>query len=354
MRTADALLVAILLLLFLMGQGRADSLDRLESGSLASSERLRMVVLGEALRSGLAPPGSSQALRRLMTRQGFYIREDRNPVTRAELWIAPLVTYDGNINGGVLKDTFQWSGYTFVVDPTYTARKGWVVGASGGLRTGIAWSEGKYLDLAVVTQAAWSPRYDIGRQDGVVSLCSRNHLTGWIFADFCQRAGTSWRQLDDTSYRETSAALVTVWPLSSGVHETTFRYSRYDNAGAGQNRLSFSIESVWDSISTRTGFTLGDPLEDKVAMRYTVNAGIGWMMWQRSFQVDVWHQKAEGGAFLGVPRKDHLNGISLAVDLHPDLSLRLEALQSHSSAFFANYDQVALNLRFEDLKRIFR
>lgn len=350
MRRARTGLFAALLLLLTAHPIAADAFDRMRIADLSGSERLRLRAHGQALSSHRLPPPSIARMRQDMTRQGYYFDGGPPILVARDIRAAPLIAWDGNINGGVLQDRFVLNGLVFEANPDYRARSGIVTGASAGALLRYAWGSGRLIELRSAAEIGWSAEHGIGRADLLLSVCSRNHLVGWSFLDLCATGQRYWRDLGQGSARQVSASVSHVVSAPESLHEIRLEYMRASTTGRDQDRIAVRVESVWDRALTEIALTLGEPLDDAVSLRYRFSAGVGWIAAERGWRLDLWTQRAEGGRFLGVPREDRARGIGLATDLRPGTSLRLGYLDSRSTAGIANYDQVTLDIRFASLR----
>ena len=344
-------LLSAAMLLLLGGQPiHADEVDRMQIAGLSGSERLRLRAYGQALTAGKLPSRALARMRQDMIRQGYYITKRQPELVARSVQVAPLLAWDGNINGGLLQDRFVLNGLTFEGDPDFIAKSGIVAGlsAAGLLRS--AWDTGRLVELQGATELGWSPGHSIGRADVMLSVCSRNHLQGWSFLDLCATGRHYWRELDQDSGWQVSAAFAQIAAAPNSLHEIKIEYLRASTAGAAQDRVALSVESAWRRALTEISATLGKPLDDTVSLRYRTEARVSWIAADHGWSLDVWTQHAEGGMFLGVPREDRARGIGLATDLRQNTSLRLAYMDSRSTAGIANYDQITLDIRFEKLR----
>lgn len=343
-------LVAALSPVFGPAPVRADEMDRMRLSVLAPSERLRLRAFGKALSAGLATRPAIDQLRRDMVRQGFYFDPGPPRLVAAELWAAPVLSWDGNINGGVLTDRFFFGGYVFEADPAFVAQPGVVLGAAAGGTARMAWASGRLIELQAGAELAWSPEHDIGRSDAALGLCSRNHLAGWTFLDLCANGQWSGRSLGDSSAGQTSLRLSTLADGADSLHEIALTYTRAETADDPQARIGLAVNSVWNHAVTEVSVTLGAPVAGETVLRRRLDAGIGWFWRGRPLRADLWYQVADGGTFLGTPRRDEGIGASLELQLRPGLTLRTGYARNRSTAGFADYDQVTLDVRFDRLR----
>lgn len=342
-------LAGLVLAAGLAGTAAADVAERMRTSTLAGSERLRLRAFGQALAAGQAPPAAVAQLRRDMVGQGFY-HAGRPAVVARQVWVAPVLAWDGNINGGVPRDSFWFGGLLFQADPAFRAQAGVVAGVAAGGTMRLGWAEGRVVDLTGRVELAWSPDHDIGRADAGLALCSLNHVAGWTFVDLCASASRSWRDLGITGGHQVSVALAQVVSTPGALHQLGLRYARADTPAGGQDRLTLSVESVHDRMVTDLAVTLGAAMPGTTALRQRVEARLAWHAAGRAWRADLSHQTAEGGLFLGAPRHDRGQGIGLSVAPRPGATLRLGYATTRSTAGFADHDQITLDLRLDGLR----
>lgn len=330
--------------------GAADEFDRARLAELSGSERLRLRAYGQALSNDTLPHSLLPLMRQRMVRQGYYVDRGQAALVAQETWVAPLLAWDVNINGGVLQDRFVWNGLMFEADQDYRAKVGIVAGASAGAILRYGWDTGRIIELQGGAELGWSPAHDIGRADLMLSVCSQNHLAGWSFLDLCAANHRSWRQLGSVSAGQVSAVYSRIIPASQSLHELGFGYIRAFADETSQNRMLLSAESVWNRTLTKLTITLGQAIDDSTALRNRIEAKVGWIGSNRGWVLDLWSQQAAGGLFLGAKRQDHAQGIGLTTDLLSGASIRIGYLDSRSSAGLANYEQMTLDIQFSQLR----
>ncbi|CAM5407942.1 hypothetical protein FALB51S_02301 [Frigidibacter albus] len=156
-------LAALLLAGLCAGPAVADETARVATSALVGSERLRLFAFGKALEAGALPPALVGRMKRDMIRQGFYHEPGQNPLTLLEGWAAPVLSYDGNINGGSYNDRLSVDGIIFETTPDYVAKAGILAGAGAGGEARLAWDSGRYIRAALRAETVWAPEHDIGR-----------------------------------------------------------------------------------------------------------------------------------------------------------------------------------------------
>lgn len=327
----------------------ADVADRARMAALASSERLRLRAFGQVLSASRAGPAETARLRAEMVRQGHYAQGPT--VVAREVWVAPLLAWDQNINGGVLQDRFWLNGLMFQANPAYVAKAGPVTGLMTGGSLRLAWDEGRTLELRGQTELGWSPRHDLARGDALLSVCSRNHVSGWTFLDLCARGQRSWRDLANRSAWQQSVGMAQVVAGADSLHEIGLTHIRTGGPDRStQDQLALSLQSVWNRATTDISLTLGRKVPGEIALDWRVDASVGWFGAGRGWVLGLWHQRADGCAFLGLPRKDSGSGITLSTRLRQGVDLRLGYATNRSTAAFADYSQITLDLRFQGLR----
>lgn len=328
----------------------ADPSDLAGVSGLAWSDAIRLRALGAAASENQLDPNLTRALQRELELQGYYSPPHRiTPIAR-QFWAMPLLAWDGNINGGLMKDRFDFNGLTFEADPTYRAKAGLVLGGGLGGMTRLAWDEGRWIDLQAQAEIGYSPKHHIARQDLWLQACSRNHLTGWSFLDLCASGNRSFRELGNDQGHRLEAEFRQVATSTNALHEFGIKLARVDSRSRDQNRIGFSVESLWDNSATRIAVTWGEEIPDATVLRQRIDLGIKSNLFDRNVGMDLWGQMADGSAFLGRFREDKTWGIGFSADLRPGIDLRLGYSDSRSTAAIADYQQLTLDLRFDPLK----
>ena len=328
----------------------ADAFDRARVSQIAPSERLRLFAFGKLLERGRALPGTVAALKQDMVRQGFYYAPGGERLIASQLWAEPVLSHDGNINGGTPKDSFSAGGFTFTADPSITAKSGVVVGVSGGGLARLAWAEGRFVEAAAAAETVWSPEHEIGRSSAQLRLCARNHLAGWSFLDLCQSGAVLERDLGRSHQRQTEATLSTLVESRGGYHELALGLARVETGTGNQEVLSLSLDTVWDRFATTAALSFSSPIPEETAQRLRLSGELHWLALDRRWSLGLWQQRADGGSFLGEAREDRATGVTLATDLRPGLRLEAGLVRNSSTVEFFDYDQVTLGASFSALR----
>ncbi|MCW1919627.1 hypothetical protein NX862_12760 [Rhodobacter sp. KR11] len=193
-------LLAVLALLAGLGPVQAETWP---AASLSSDRRLLAYALTRD-RPQDFPGGWQATVGALVAEAGL---SGRTFAPRVQL--APTLTWDASINGGIPSDTIQLGGLTFTVDPDSRAVAGLLPGLSLGVVQVTGLAPGRGLRA---TASVWGARSDglaVVRLAGEV--CGLADLGAWTFADLCLSHEETRREL---STAELSRASLTVTRLS--------------------------------------------------------------------------------------------------------------------------------------------
>ena len=350
MRCCPKNVLALLCWGLLAGTVQADTLDRARSAGLSGSERLRMFAYGKLLEKGNAPRAVIVQMKQTMVSQGFYYDPGGSRLIAAEAWVTPILSYDGNINGGVLQDSFTFNGFVFQADPAFHAKAGPVLGLSAGAAVRLAWANGRYVEGRALGEAVWSPDYRIGRSNAELALCSRNQVIGWTFLDLCHSGMAVKRELGTSVSQQTALALTRLYQSDSAYHELTAQFSQTQYEAWHQPSVTLSWDAVWDGAATRLSLTKAARVHGETALNNRITAAIKWPWGRRAMGLGLWYQRSDGGSFLGTQRKDEAAGISVSYEPHPGLTAQIAYMANQSSVSFFDYTQTSVNLRFDALR----
>ena len=341
---------AALLCLFAGSAAHADAMDRARIAAMAGSERMQMFAFGKWLDTGEAPRSAVLQMKQAMISEGFYYEPGTRRLIATEAWIAPVLSYDGNINGGVLQDSFILNGFVFEADPAFRAKAGVVLGFSGGGVARLALANGRYVEMRARGEAVWSPEHQIGRHSGELALCSRNHLAGWSFADLCQSVSATERELGASVSQETALSVTRLFQTAAAYHEISAELARSIYDTGDQPSVTLSWAAIWDHAATRLSLTRAAAIRGETALDYRIAADVQWLWQGRAIGLGLWHQRAAGGSFLGTPREDRATGLSLSYQFRPGMTAQIGYSVNQSSVDFFDYAQASVNMRFDALR----
>ncbi|MDO9524883.1 MAG: hypothetical protein Q7J57_05000 [Gemmobacter sp.] len=329
---------------------QADEQSLARIARISGSERLRLFADGKLLETGHASRSAVAQMKKGLETQGFYHDLGTPRVIATETWAAPIISYDGNINGGVLQDSFTFNGLVFEADPAFRAKGGVVMGLSAGGVVRLAWDNGRYVEGLVRAEGVWSPRHKVGRSTAELALCSRNHVTGWSFLDLCYNAAIIDRELGTSTAQDVSLSATQLFQTSAGYHELTAELSGAHYDTGRQTSVTLSWSAVWDGVATKLSLTHAAPIPGETALNSRIAADVKWLWSGRTMGLGLWHQRSGGGAFLGAPRADDATGVKLSYQLRQGLTAQVGYMTNQSSVDFFDYAQASVTFRFDNLR----
>ncbi|WP_128255803.1 hypothetical protein [Falsirhodobacter deserti] len=343
----------ILITIFLIGvapmAASGDELDRYET-SLGGSERLRLFALTNIFDRYAADPAVRDGLRTELARQGYYYDGTGSRVLRQDMWIAPILAFDGNINGGTLNDRFRFAGLEFHADPRIKAKPGWVGGASVGARTRFALGNGSLLDLQGEGKMSWSPRYDIGRSSAQISACLLNNLRGWTFLDLCHRLRENKRKLGRSTEASTSARLSSLGQVGNSYHEAWLQVERLSYGASEQGVAIVGLRSIFDRIMPYGSVSFAQSIPNEMAFRSRIELGVQLPRNGRIIDLFLWTQSADGDRFLGAVREDQTHGVGVSVQSTTGPRITVSFVRNSSTADFYDHSQLEAEIRLRDVR----
>lgn len=316
--------------------------------ALATSERLRLRVRGDAMTAAVLSEPGFRAFQRDMRLQGF----DGTGLTERRLSAAPLLAFDENINGGLMEDRLWLNGWLFVADPALKAKSGLVAGGTLGGSLRHAWSEGRSLSLSAVSELAWSPRHHIGRGDLMLRTCALNHLQGWSFLDLCATGQRSFRQHSTQSHLDLNLSLHQILATPLGYTDASLSLSSARPEGErAQTRITLGAGSLWSFGATDFALTLGRRVEGETRLRHRISAGVTLLPRGRPVTLDLAQEVSSDGSFAGIARHDRVTSARISAPLSAGISAGLGLVRARSTVSIASYDRVSFELRFHDWLR---
>lgn len=344
---------SLFLTFFLCGlsfTAQADMQKRFEIADFSGSERLRMFAYGKRLEMSDAPRSVILQMKQNMFSQGFYYEPGGSPLIAVQNWATPVLSYDGNINGGVRKDNFTFNGLVFEADPNFHAKSGFVIGLDAGAVARIAWANGRYVEGKFLSEVVWSPQHSIGRLSGEITLCSRNHVKEWTFIDLCHVGTSTSRELGASFSQETTFGVTELFPTENSFQELTAELSYTRSFGLKQPSITLAWGTIWDRAETKLTMTKAAPIQGESALKDRITATVNGLWKDKPIGIGLWFQRSDGGTFLGTQRVDEATGIRLSYQPSPGVTAQIGYASNHSSINFFDYSQISVNMRFETLR----
>lgn len=311
--------------------------------SLAGSERLAVYAL---TRPELGAEGLSQ---------GVSILQDMGilgePGVIADKWISfsPVLTYDGNLNGGFSSNTIIAGGLPFLVADEYVSVSGALVGlsANAGLRMNVATDTA--LDLRVSAMGGWAPKHDISKVQAGGEACLRRMVSSETFLHGCLDFIHAYYALGEVNRAGASLGVGHSFSSKMGFHDVTLEARRFEYLGGNgysHDMLSLrGVSALSGDFAVFAGGQIGASAGDNHVMRSKVEFGLATKIAGRSVSASLSAQRNAGGMFLGETRKDTAYGLRVSSRLVSDLTAT--AYYDVNKASHDFYDSKTLGISFE-------
>ena len=193
---------------------------------LVVSERLRTFALARGLATGGLDLGTALNLKQLLRRQGFYIDQPGWQRIATEQALYPQLSYVPNLNGGATQARLEFQDLTFYLRDDLLARGGMTVGASYDGLVRYGWDAGRYAEFRGQLGGLHAPGPDLTATRGMLSVCSRNHMSGWRFLDLCVSHSEDHRNLQDTVRDAAEVSFSKLFERGQTRHELNLSLSR--------------------------------------------------------------------------------------------------------------------------------
>lgn len=331
----------------------ADQAERIASSAASRSERLTLFSISKYL-DATRDPTILPLLDDVMRVQGFSLLAEDQPrgiVARA-ISFAPVLSYDGNINGGNVNDSFTVGpGLEFQGDPDDAAKAGVVIGAYVAPRVRAVLGRGRYIDARLGLYGVYAPEYQLTKTSIGAEVCLANHVEDWRFVDFC----LSGRQLDVDLGRSrdisATAAHTTLFQAGPADHELTLdaRYTRFDDYE--QPAFGVALRSSFGAFGATYGrFEFAPGVEGYLALENAVTLGLTRDILGRQVDMSLSRARYDGSQFFGDPRSDITWIASLGVELVAGFTAEARYVDNNSTVDFYDYDSFGLGLQYSGLE----
>jgi hypothetical protein len=324
-----------------------DSIPILRSSVNSGSERLALYSYTEYLKSNQSL-GALNAVNTQMQRLAFPIlggQQLQTGVISRQGRAAPVLSYDDNINGGSRNASFELGGFVFEGSPETIAKESVVVGAEVGGTLRYAYGRGRFVDVSGGLSAVYSPEHDLSKYTASVSVCSKNHVQGWTFVDFCVGAGGQSTDLSDSINYTASTAVTQLFSFGGYDHEATGSleqnyFEDYDQAQFGAALTT----SLGTPGSVTVGFEVGEDVDDTLHLNNRLYASYNTSAFQRPVSFQIERGLYDGGTFFGQDRVDETLTLSLRTRVSEQITIGVTARQNNSSVDFYDYETIGFSL----------
>lgn len=264
---------------------------------------------------------------------------------------SPVLTYDGNINGGSTGDSILAGGFRFEVGEEFRAVSGILVGGSvnAGMRVNLA--ERTALELDLGAMAAWAPQHDMTKNSVRASACVRHmlpdnatHLRGCVDGSYLSY------ELGETRKAGIEAGVSRAFASTSAFHEVsaTGRIERSFGLG-GDDQLIMSgqyIGAFGNGWTIAAGAAIGSKTEERISMRERVSFAAATIIADRPTQFSVSVQNNRGGMFLGESRQERIVTLGVNRPLNDKLTARVNVSRTVARHDFFNDTSVGVDFGF--------
>ncbi|WP_102107419.1 hypothetical protein [Oceaniglobus roseus] len=320
--------------------------DLRSSMQLVVSERLRTFSLARGLSPEPEKIGIAQDLKALLLRQGFYLDRSGPEVLLRRHAVYPLLTWDPNMNGGAENRTLNLGGLIFQVNEDRLARGGLAAGIGYEGQVRLGWSQGRYVELRAQAEASHAPRSELTRTEGRLTLCSRNHVTGWSFADLCLRQTRIDRDITDRFRREAELSVSQLFQTGGTAHEVTLGFGRALGADVSGSFVSVGLDSAGDGMASRLKLTLSEPPQGTSGMDAAFSAEARWNMAGHVAGLGLSVARSAPSPFLGLVRRDLALGLNALYEIRENVLLNVSFSTNRSTVDFFDSSGVQVQISF--------
>ena len=327
-----------------------ENLPLLRSSVSSGSERLALYSYTEFLKEN--PSVSAlNAVNTQMRNLAFAIFENNSLPQTGIIFrqgrLAPVLSYDDNINNGNRNTSFDLGGFVFEGSPETIAKEGVVIGAEIGGTLRYAYDRGRYLDVSGGLSAVYSPEHEISKYTALINVCSRNHVRDWTFVDFCANAAGQSTNLSESVSYAANMSVTQLFSLGGYDHEVTGSleqnyFENYDQAQLG----GVLTTSLGTPGSITVGFELGEDVTDELHLNNRIYVSYNTSVFQRPLSFKIERELYDGGTFFGQDRVDETLTLGVRTRVSEQITVGITARRNESTIDFYDYDTIGLSLGF--------
>ncbi|MFG6083419.1 hypothetical protein ACEUZ9_004679 [Paracoccus litorisediminis] len=310
---------------------------------MAGSERLVAYAL---TREETGPAGLAQGID-LLRMMGFI----GAPGEITDRWFnwSPVLTYDGNLNGGFAQDSFIAGGLPFEIDDELVSVGGMLVGVSfdTGLRMNLATDTA--LELRAASMLGFAPEHDIAKSQIMADACVKHMVTTETFLHGCADILRADYELGTTERAGARFGMSHAFMSPAGFHEVAFELQRLKylgDDGYGQNIVSVrSASALSHGLAFFATAQLGEDAGQNQVMRRRLELGVATTVKDRGLGIRISAEDDRGGMFLGEERRDMIYGVNITGRINEKLSA--SAFYSVTDASHEFYKSDSIGFSFD-------
>ena len=267
-------------------------------------------------------------------------------------YIAPIVDYNTDINGGNPNRPLVLGNLTFMGDETLLRKEGLVAGLAVGADGRHIYGPGKYIDYGIGASYAHSPEHDIGIGRAFANLHSKNHIRNLWYVFAFENTNKLWRDLNDDSSRTVGLSLVKLLATEQrSYHQANVGLRRFWDDEYEQNQLTVGLQTIHNTgIHTAFNVVLGEAVTNTLVTRHSINATVGTSLFKKPLSATFSHSHANGGKLLGIEREDTIRSFAITYTVHPRISVTIGFRETDSSISYFSESQPIVGVQFAPIR----
>lgn len=333
-------------LLMILGAAGAQAQERpgiLDALALSGSSNLTTYALSHPQ----LPRELHRVRTQLLVRDGFRGRPGQ--VMDKQISLSPILTYDGNINGGAVGDSLIIGGLRFEVEKEQVSKGGILMGAGVDGRANINLARNIALQLSFGGWAAWSPEHEISKGGVNASACLARQLSPATRMRGCARAYHLEYELGKTQRASVEIGGSHAYAGFNGFNEVDLAVRQERSFGGGVEDQR--ILSARHTVARRNGlsFTVGGNLgssTERISMRERISVVAAKRIVGRPTSIMLSAQNNRGGMFLGEGRSERIYSASISRQVRDTLTIRVMASRVRATHEFFDHNSLGMDFSF--------
>lgn len=317
--------------------------------------RLRTFCVAEVVEGQTVSFRDAVLFDAMLKREGFSVGiglPNKIPTNSVNTYVAPILDYNTNINGGNPNRPLVLGNFTFTGDEQNLKREGVVLGLAAGMNGRGIYGKGRYVDYSLSASYAHSPEHRMGMKRSSAGVCSRNLVSNNWYVDAC---GDTSRLVRDLLAETTSGVSLSTSKLfafgKSAFHSTSMGIRRHFAEDYTHNQFQLGWSTVRpQGVYTSFNVSLGDAVQNKLATRRTVSATLGTAVFNRALTATAAYSYADGGMLLGFERMDTSRSISINYALTAKISVGMGYKTVNSSIDYFSEKEPTFTIQFAPIR----
>lgn len=267
--------------------------------------------------------------------------------------IAPILTYDSDINGGSGKDGFRVGGIDFVIPEDERRKSGIVLGASFSANARYTLARQTVADVAGWGSFAWSPKHDISKVSAGMSACVTRQFERDLYASACAAYGLYQTDLknDESLVGELSinklfGSANAIHDIGIGVSLTGIRDKKWDESYE-QARFRIGGETLFPSGDmVRYRATFGEKVEGEKVRTLGLDVSYVTTMFDQTVIIGAGYNDYAGARWLGRDVREESFSVSAGVIMKNGLDVRVEYVETSSGSQISDGSEVFFDVKY--------